>query len=339
MIPRVGSVLFALARARLRLAPSRARQTLRAGGGRPRSGRHAGRTRGRQLTASTSPGWTARSRPGTTSSSTPTAPGSSRPRSPPTRAAGGRSTSSREQSLAAAAASAARGGGQREPLPPAPRSASSATSTRATSTRRTVEARGLEPLRPQLAAIAQLRDRTALSRALGADLRTDVDALNATHFHTSRLFGFWVAPDLNQPAVYTGYLFQGGLGMPDREYYLSTNPKMAATRDALPGPRRAGARSSPASRAPRRRPPASSTSRPGWRGCTPAAPSRSRCGTPAPWKRTEFGRRAPGLDWTAFFAAAGLRAAAHGGGLAAGGHHGPRRRWSSRSRSPPGRTG
>src|SRR5262249_5203189 len=65
----------------------------------------------------------------------------------------------------------------------------------------TVEGRGLEPLRPQLGAIAALKDRAALSRALGADLRTDVDALNATHFHTSRLLGFWVAPDLNQPGV------------------------------------------------------------------------------------------------------------------------------------------
>jgi putative endopeptidase len=27
----------------------------------------------------------------------------------------------------------------------------------------------------------------------------------------------------------------------------------------------------------------------------------------APWKRTEFGKHAPGLDWTAFFSAAGLQ--------------------------------
>src|SRR5512138_1267620 len=47
----------------------------------------------------------------------------------------------------------------------------------------TVEARGLQPLRPQLAAIAALGDRSALARALGAELRTDVDALNATHYH------------------------------------------------------------------------------------------------------------------------------------------------------------
>src|SRR5215471_1391823 len=35
-----------------------------------------------------------------------------------------------------------------------------------------VETRGIEPLKPQLTAIAALRDKTALARALGKDLRT-----------------------------------------------------------------------------------------------------------------------------------------------------------------------
>ena len=170
----------------------------------------------------------------------------------------------------------------------------------------TVEARGLEPLKKQLAAIAALRDRTALSRALGADLRTDVDSLNATHFHTSRLFGFWVAPDLNQPTVYTGYLFQGGLGMPDREYYVSTNPKMASTRDAyrdhaarvlqlagIAGAEQKAARILDLETRMAR---------------VHASRGESlEVRHASPWKRTDFGRRAPGLDWTAFFAGAGLQ--------------------------------
>src|SRR4029453_17430953 len=94
-----------------------------------------------------------------------------------------------------------------------------------------VEARGLALLQPRLAAIASLRDRRALARALGEELRLDVDPLNNAVFQTSRLFGFWVAPDLNRGLTYTGYLLQGGLGMPDREYYLSDSPKMAALRD------------------------------------------------------------------------------------------------------------
>ena len=51
------------------------------------------------------------------------------------------------------------------------------------------------------------------------------------------------------------------------------------------------------------------------------------------WTRADFARRAPGMDWSAFFDAAGLarqesfvRVAAHRG-------HRARRRWSRRSRS------
>ncbi|MGZ6163127.1 MAG: M13 family peptidase, partial [Myxococcaceae bacterium] len=94
-----------------------------------------------------------------------------------------------------------------------------------------VEATGIEPLRPQLAAVGGLRDKTALARALGQQLRADVDPLNRAVYHTDRLFGLWVAPDMAKPSVYVGYLMQGGLGMPDREYYLAESPRMAGIRD------------------------------------------------------------------------------------------------------------
>src|SRR5205085_1480191 len=58
----------------------------------------------------------------------------------------------------------------------------------------TIEKRGLEPLKPQLDAIAAIKDKRELARALGASLRADVDPLNNTNFHTINLFGMWVAP-------------------------------------------------------------------------------------------------------------------------------------------------
>src|SRR5580704_8808629 len=48
-----------------------------------------------------------------------------------------------------------------------------------------IEAKGLSPLLPHLAAIAAIGDKRELARALGEDLRTDVDALNNTKWHTS----------------------------------------------------------------------------------------------------------------------------------------------------------
>ncbi len=92
------------------------------------------------------------------------------------------------------------------------------------------EKRGLAPLQPALARIAAVKSRTDLATYLGEELRADVDAMDCTNFQTSRLFGLWVAPDLNAPARSAPYLLQGGLGLPDREYYLSTAPKMVETR-------------------------------------------------------------------------------------------------------------
>jgi putative endopeptidase len=84
-----------------------------------------------------------------------------------------------------------------------------------------IEAKGLAPLRPHLDAIAAIHDRRELARALGEGLRADVDALNNTNFHTANLFGLWVAPGFNDSEHYTAYLLQGGLQLPDREYYLA----------------------------------------------------------------------------------------------------------------------
>jgi len=95
-----------------------------------------------------------------------------------------------------------------------------------------IEAKGLAPIRPALARIAAIGDKTALARELGGELRADVDILNSTNLHTDRLFGLWVAQDLDQPARYAPFLLQGGLGLPDRDYYLDASTKMAAIREA-----------------------------------------------------------------------------------------------------------
>ncbi len=89
-----------------------------------------------------------------------------------------------------------------------------------------IEAKGLAPLRPHLEAIAAIRDKRELARALGESLRADVDPLNNTNYHTANLFGLWVAPGFSESEHYTAYLLQGGLQMPDREYYLADSDRM-----------------------------------------------------------------------------------------------------------------
>lgn len=88
-----------------------------------------------------------------------------------------------------------------------------------------IEAAGAAPLKPELAAIAAIKTRADLSRELGASLRADVDALNMTDYTTDRLLGLWVAEDMNDTSKYRPYLMQGGLGMPDRAYYLDDSAR------------------------------------------------------------------------------------------------------------------
>src|SRR5580698_3902110 len=93
-----------------------------------------------------------------------------------------------------------------------------------------IEAQGTKPLAAPLKKIADIRDRKQLARALGETLRADEDALNNTNFHSPNLFGLWVAPGFEDTSRYTAYLMQGGLALPDREYYLSQSDAMKKIR-------------------------------------------------------------------------------------------------------------
>ncbi len=95
-----------------------------------------------------------------------------------------------------------------------------------------IEKRGLDPLKEKLNEIEHIESKADLSRLLGKRLRADVDALNATDLWTQNLFGLWVTQALGDPDRTVPYLLQGGLGMPDREYYLSDKPEMAKLRTA-----------------------------------------------------------------------------------------------------------
>src|SRR4029079_7338572 len=93
-----------------------------------------------------------------------------------------------------------------------------------------IEAKGLAPIQPQLDAINGLADTAPLSRVLGEQLRADVDLLNATNTYTDRLFGLWVSQHLDDPSRNRAHLAQGGLGLPDRDFYLQGG-EMAKLRD------------------------------------------------------------------------------------------------------------
>jgi putative endopeptidase len=169
-----------------------------------------------------------------------------------------------------------------------------------------IEHLGAQPLAAGLKRIDAIKDRHELARALGETLRADVDVLNSTNFHTENLFGLWVAQDLDDPTRYAPFLLQGGLVMPDRDYYLNASQKMADIRSqylAHIGRVLALAQlpDSPA-KAAHIFALEHSIAEVHWS----RAQGEDVLKGNNHWSRQDFARKAPGLDWATFFSAAGL---------------------------------
>ena len=169
-----------------------------------------------------------------------------------------------------------------------------------------IEAKGLDPLRPELSRIAAIPDARALAAFLGGTLRADVDIFNNTRLHTGNIFGLWVAQDLKDPSRYSPFLVQGGLGLPDRDYYVNPSPRMAAIRTKyqahvaavlkLAGVAEADAKAARILELERRIAEVHAN----------REDSEDVQKGNNPWKRQDLSAKAPGLDWEAFLSAAGL---------------------------------
>jgi putative endopeptidase len=85
-----------------------------------------------------------------------------------------------------------------------------------------IEAKGLAPIQPWLDEIKGLNARSGYA-ALAA---------RAGRYGIGIPFGLFVGQDDKQPDRYVTAMFQGGIGMPDRDYYLSKDAKIAAVRSA-----------------------------------------------------------------------------------------------------------
>jgi putative endopeptidase len=85
-----------------------------------------------------------------------------------------------------------------------------------------IERAGLTPLQPQIQRIRAISDRTAFAREAGTLLREGVGGP----------FGGGVTTDNRNPTQMAVRLGQSGLGLPDRDYYLSDDPQLASKRTA-----------------------------------------------------------------------------------------------------------
>jgi putative endopeptidase len=164
-----------------------------------------------------------------------------------------------------------------------------------------VETRGAAPLKQQLASIAKIGTYAALAKAMGQAIRVD-DSMPVTVF---------VYADFKRPEVNTAYLDQGGLGLPDRDYYLNDDPAMAAARAAYLAYaakllQLSGVASTEAGAAVRAKAVLDLEHRLAkiqWtRVHLRDLPARY-----VPWTQADYRAKAPGFAWNAYFKAAGLR--------------------------------
>jgi putative endopeptidase len=84
----------------------------------------------------------------------------------------------------------------------------------------TIEKSGTAPLTPELDRINGIKTKADLIREIA-------------HMHrdsTPGLFAFYAQPDMHDSTETIAYLDQGGLTLPDRDYYIKDDPKSAETR-------------------------------------------------------------------------------------------------------------
>ena len=86
----------------------------------------------------------------------------------------------------------------------------------------TVNSRGAAPLKPVLERIAAVSDRGKF---------IDTVAYMQSNGHVfAAPFGFFAQPDLHNASLFVANVAQGGLGLPDRDYYLNQDAKSQETR-------------------------------------------------------------------------------------------------------------
>ena len=169
-----------------------------------------------------------------------------------------------------------------------------------------INAAGMAAAQAELDRYAAIADKAELATTLGANVRADVDPLNATNYFTENLFGVFVTQGLSTPGEVLPYLLQGGLGMTDREYYLSADPNTAEIRDAYRAYVEELLNSAGVDAAATRADRILALETKIATAHVDRAESEDFTKSATVWSRDDFDRLAPGIDWQLFLEAANL---------------------------------
>jgi putative endopeptidase len=176
----------------------------------------------------------------------------------------------------------------------------------------TVESRGFDPLKPEIAAIHAIKSKTDYARVLGASMRNGVLTNVLSPESRNTVFGpvgVAITIDDKDPDLETVSMRQGGLGLPDRDYYLKQEPAIVGNRAAyltyitqlltLAGEPDAATRAQAVMAFE------TQLAQVHWNRID----SRDADKTYNVWHRADLNTKAPGLDWAAYLGASGLQKA------------------------------
>jgi putative endopeptidase len=155
-----------------------------------------------------------------------------------------------------------------------------------------VEQLGLAPLKQDLASAAAIKTKTDFARYMGT----------TNGRFGSSMFAFDLEPDTADAKMNAVYLYQAGLGMPNRDYYLKTQfkPQRDAYRVYVARTFRAIGQPNPAAAANRVLAFETAIAQKSWA----SADRRDIDKTNNPMSSAQLAKYAPGLPWAAFFAGA-----------------------------------
>jgi len=166
-----------------------------------------------------------------------------------------------------------------------------------------IESKALLPLASEMAQILAINNKTSLSAYLGTTLNSEVEGLTANADH---VFGIWINQGFEDSGHNLPHIWQGGLGLPERDDYLDASPKMAALRKQyqahIAAVLKLAGVADPKTKAAR----VLSLETRIAQAFAPDSDAADVSKQNNPWKRAHFGSKAPGLDWGAYFQSAGL---------------------------------
>jgi putative endopeptidase len=173
-----------------------------------------------------------------------------------------------------------------------------------------IEARGVAPLRDELAAARAAPSHKALAAEMGRLARgwQGTPPLGRMPRYFPSFFGFGIGQDAKDPERYAAGLGQSGLGLPNRDYYLKDDEASLKTQAAYRAHLAAMLRLTgvAAAEATARADAVYALERAVAEAHWPLADSRDADKTYNNWTLARLKAEAPGFDWDAYLGAAGL---------------------------------